>query len=373
MKIRIKAITNMEELRPIATEFDNFVQRWSDNPFLLSAFIAESANLCRSKGSKPLIIILYYSNTIIGIAPLEVYRKLEVTSANFLFGPHFLPDIIVDEKYRDICFTSLLKYLFSTLNLCCINLTFSNESPNLPILRQLSKKMHVYYGEKESFAHRVIQVNYTWNEYFARRGSNFRNRFRKIERKLDRFGNKNIVCTEKMDETMDICKKILEIEQKSWKARWMSNQGITEDIELLMLLSTISNVKENNSKFHWRAYILQLNNHDIAYVLVFRNKHTWFVKRTSYDEHYKALYPGLFIMNYTIQDLFSEPHSKLIDFCTDHGYLEVWAKKRLDRTVLILSKSSMLSLAAHVRSNPCLRRISDIALKYIPKSLFNLL
>jgi len=236
----------------------------------------------------------------------------------------------------------------------------------LPILREMIKKLNVYCGEKEAPKHRIITVNSSWEEYLALRGSNFRNRFRKIERKLDRIGNWTVIRAEKPGKNSEICKKIFKIEQASWKSPWMSSQGIEEDLELSMLLTAMCNVGENKPRFSWRAYILKLKDDDIAYVLAFRIKHTWFVKRTSYDQRYKSLYPGLLIMNHAISDLFS-PDVTLIDFCTDHSYLEVWAKNRLSRTALFVSKSYMLSFFTRVTTNSSVTHVWRVAMQHVPK------
>lgn len=357
MMFSIKVITNGAQLLAIREEFDSFVWKWSENPFLLSPFILSGMELCHSRGRVPIIFMIYDSDRIVGMAPLLLRHKMGIRFSEFLFGSHFLPEIVVDDEYREACICAIIDCLTENMNCKFLDLTLSAESKNLPALEESCNRIHIFSSSKVENCHRIALVNCTWDEFVSKRGSNFRHKFRRIEQKLSETGNWKISKVETLGQENELFDKILQIDALSWKKTWAFSKGITEDPELSMLFRSIVNNTKIKPVFTWCAYFLSINDKVISYVLVFKGKETAFIKRTSYDESYRDFSPGLLIMNYAVRDLFDDGRIRLIDWCSENSFMDRWSKITLPRMTIMVRKGIIPTVSSLCQGNGSIRKL----------------
>lgn len=357
MAFSIKVLTNEVQVSVVQEEFDSFVCKWSENPFLLSPFIISGMKLCRTKGRLPTLIIVYDSNRIVGMAALSMRHRLGIRFSEFLLGSHFLPEIVVDDEYREACICAIIGYLTENMNCKFLDLTLSAESKNLPALEESCRQMHIFSSSKVENCHRIALVNCTWDEFVRKRGSNFRHKFRRIEQKFTETGNWKTSKIETLGKENELFDKILQIDGLSWKKTWAFSKGITEDPELLMLFRSIVNNTKIEPVFTWCAYFLSINDKIISYVLVFKGKETAFIKRTSYDESYRDFSPGLLIMNYAVRDLFENGRIRLIDWCSENSFMDRWSKITLPRKTIMVRKGIVPIASSLCQGNGSIRKL----------------
>jgi hypothetical protein len=355
--ISIKIITDMSEFQKIENEFDCFVSNWSENPFFSSIFVKLGAQLSSFRGWDPLLLIIYDSNKIVGIAPLARRKKFGVCFVQFLYGPNFLMDFVVDEKFREVCVSKILHTLTTFLKCKFVDLTFSEESATLAQLEKACKASHIdFYTEKSWFGgHRIIPVTSKWDEFVKTKGKKFRANIRNVERKIEGLGNWRVTCVERFEDDPEVCEKIIRIYTFSWKRNWMTCRGIAYDPELAIALNALRKTQKNKSNFAWKVYFLELNGVAIAYVLIFRDKGTAFLKRGSYDDTYKQFSPGFFLYNYAIRDLFNEAKVHTIDWCADHHYQKFWAHTCLSRTDIKIRPGLLLATLERLLTFPIVK------------------
>lgn len=362
MRIVIKIITDTSQLCGIEKELDDFIGKWSNSPFLSSSFIKEGAKLCRSDGWIPLILIIYHSNRIIGMAPLALQNKFGINMARFLFGGHFLPDIVANDDYREICIFTVLKTLLNYLKCKFVNLTLSTDSENLTLVKKYSRELSVFFSKKTTGSRRIIHVNGTWDSFLEGKSRSFARSIRKSLRKLDKSGIWNINCVKNVSQDPKVFEKIAEIAKRSWKKKWMADRGIKADPELSAILNVLRDAVNENPVFQWQVYFLKLNNHLLAYRLIFIKEGKIFCKRTSYDERYSGFAPGKVLQYFVFKRLFNESNIKLIDFCNDHPYMEDWSPNVIPQITVYIQKNFFIAIIAKILTSKLFRKLSKTRL-----------
>ena len=364
MTLLIRVIPDPSELPEIEGVWNILINKCSKNPIFLSGFIKQFMEFYRSKGWTPLVLVISADKTIVGIAPLMTKKRFGVRFVKFLSKSWFSPDFIIDEQYRENCIAHILDFLFKTLKCQFVDLTMPAESQNLQILKQKCKANRIYFctkrGSWADMSHCIIPVGCTWDDFKRLRGRNFRRRFKKIERNLDRVGSWRIIRVENGDKGSDAIKKILDVERMSWKEAWRTRKGIEIDQDLLMIWKGSQYTARIEPDFKWRAWFLELNDQTLAYSLVLQYKETAFIIKTSYDERYKRFFPGIYVNNAAIRELFNKRQVRKIDWLTDLPFHRNWTSICLPRVRVMMSRKSVLpTIMGHVLTSEFTRNILD--------------
>ena len=134
----------------------------------------------------------------------------------------------------------------------------------------------------------------------------------------------------------------------SWKEKWRTQTGEKTDEDLLAILKASQRTARIEPNFKWNVWFLELNNQTLAYNLVLQYKKVAFMTKMSYDDRYRRFYPGIYLANSVIRELFNKEQVKSIDFLTDLPFLQSWASISLNRTRVMLAKGVVPTI---VRSN----------------------
>jgi hypothetical protein len=167
------------------------------------------------------------------------------------------------------------------------------------------------------------------------------------------------------NEEEDVFRKIVEIEKASWKPEWnLRRYHVCKDGELFDLWKWSSLVIRTCPDFKRTVRFLELNNHPIAYSLVFQHNETAYIYKTSYNDQYKRLYPGIYIINKTINDLFNLGNVKLIDFMTNKPFMTRWTAKHLSRIRISLTKDFVPIALESTVQQPQIKRVMEHLIPY---------
>jgi hypothetical protein len=341
MKVSVRVIQNYNGVHDIERAWNTLIDQCSNGPILLSGFVEQFTKLISSSGWAPLLLAISVDGKLVGISPLKVKKKFGFRLVKFLPRLEFSQDFVIENQYREICISHTIDFLFKTLKSQLVSLTLPGESLNLQILKQKCKASGIQFGTKPEMGHRILPVEGTWEEFETLRGGNFRRKLKKIARNLDRVGSWKITCLGKGNEGL-VAKKMLDVERVSWKEGWRSQAGMEVDQDLLMVWNGSQQTTETDPSFNWNVWFLDLNDQTLAYALVFQYKEVAFIVKTSYDERYKKLYPGIFIVNEAIRELFGRGQVKKIDFLTDLPFMETWTSLSLPRVGAIMSRKNIL-------------------------------
>jgi hypothetical protein len=314
---------------------------------MLSVFIKETMESTLQKDSIPIVLVLMADGKIIGVVSLSLRKKFGIRFASFLFDDHFSPDFVFDTGYSEVCLQNSLTFIFDNLGCRFTTLDLPAESLNLHILERMRETNRIYI-RKENDAylnHNIISVDRAWNDFKKLRGKNFRHRFKQIERRLSSAGQWQILLFENKDHEQGVLQKIMDIEKTSWKQNWRLQHHALVDESLLkfwwegssLAIRTYPDLKRS-------TWFLELNGYAIAYSLVLQYKGTAYIGKTSYNNQYRKIYPGIYVNNVAIQNLFNCGGIKTIDFMTNLPFHEIWKPKNLLRTRLLLFKGSLPNL-----------------------------
>ena len=330
-------IRSFDSIEQIGIEEWNEIAGKSENPYYLYGFIEQFFKSAKKFGGKPLFLVCFDEQEIVGIAPILINSwKGIFRTANFLTGPDFDPDFVIKEEHREPFLHNVIDFLFK--NVGCNLVDISLPSKNLCVLKNASESLGAHHLISSIEGHSVLHVEETWAEFEKRRGRNFKKFFRSIERKMEQSGTWKVVFTSKQSSTAKICEDILEIEKLSWKQDYRTQRGVKQDEGLLQLLTGAFN-SSLETGFRWQVAFLEVNGQNIAYSFWYEYKDTAFICKTSFNSSYKKYYPGVYINNAVVREIFNNPEIKQIDFMTALPFHARWEPKIIPRFRLIISKS----------------------------------
>jgi len=355
----IQVIFNPEGISKIEKEFDSFVSKNCNNPFMHSIFIRKRIERNSEPNSKPAILVLKENDDIIGIAPLLLIEKFEFRYVKWLFSCWYSPDFILNDAKREDCLQSFFHYIFQNLSCKFAILEISAESENQNLLDQVceSNNLSIHQIKGAHLNHRVIEVDRTWDEFQKSRGKDFRVEFRSLERKLSAASNFRTLMFENTENEDDSLKNIMQVEDGSWKQNWRRSHNSSFDVGLLNLWEGSSLVIRTNLDFRRKVWFLELNGQVIAYSLVIEYGETGYVAKTSFNNSCRNLNPGIYIFNEAVRGLFNSPTIKKIDFMTNLSFMKKWSSIELERTKFVISKGSLPKALMRLIQKPVIKAI----------------
>jgi hypothetical protein len=187
-----------------------------------------------------------------------------------------------------------------------------------------------------------------------------------VKRNLTKSGSWKVTCIEG-DKQADVANRIFAVEKKSWKEKWRLQRGEI-DWGLHIILRAVQKLSQMPQNLRWRTWFLELEGKTIAYVLGIIYKNVAILAKTSYDNQYRKLTPGIITQILAVQQLFNENQSKYIDFLSDLPFMRLWTNTCLPRigveiskgivpTILLILRQKLIST---VRSSPFLMKQAEI-------------
>lgn len=367
MKLSTYAISDPGKISEIQEQLDEFIIKNSENPFLLSAFMKKEMESALHSGFLPVVLVFSVEGKIVSLAPLLVKKRFGVGFASMLFEPWFTPDFISEEKYSSLCMENSLTFIFDHLQCQFETLALPGESANLPVLERICENENIAFRKKSEnwLDHCIVSVDKSWADFQNLKNRNFRRRFKRIEQQLDNSGKWQILLFENEDNEPEVIQKILAIEKSSWKQNWRTQHGSPIDEELLNVWEGSVFAVRTYPDFRRSVWFLELNGQTIAYTLVVQYKGKAYTFKTSFDNQYRRLSPGIYLKNVVLRDLFNSGRIKVIDFMTNLPFQERWTHNHLSRFEFHLSKGLLPNLFDSVIQQTPTKKLRSL----LPKSL----
>jgi CelD/BcsL family acetyltransferase involved in cellulose biosynthesis len=344
--LTIYAISDPSKISEIEEDLDTFTARNSTNPFMLSGFIKTQMEVALRKDSIPIVLVFMTEGKIIGLAPLLLRRKFGINFITLLVHFAFSPDFVFDPTYSEVCIRNLLKYMFNRLRCRIVSLDLPAESSNLRILKRMCEANKIGFRNENDVPidHAIVPVKSTWSDFQKSKSKSFIRKSENIERRLANAGRLNILRFENEDNEQDALGKITDIEEASWKQNWRVKHHYLADENLLNLWEASNLLTRSHLDFKRRVWMLELNDQPVAYNLALLYKGTAYMFKTSYKNQYRKFYPGIYINNIAIRDLFDSGNVQLIDFMTNLPFHKRWTSKYLVRVRFLMWKGFLAKL-----------------------------
>jgi hypothetical protein len=214
------------------------------------------------------------------------------------------------------------------------------------ILRSYLDAQHYNYKIFKGASSPFLTIaNRSWEEYLASKPSKLRNNFKRVQKNIENAGTLDI---QRIMDPGEILAILYAIENRSWK--YQDKSAITCKPEQMIFYRLLINRLQRHIVF----FVLSLDQVPVSYTLclLFRNK-CYFLK-TSYDETYKKLSPGIALLLYLLKYAFEHNMSEF-DFAGENeGHkLALTADIRHHNDYMIFNKhpySALLYKLGQVRS-----------------------
>ncbi len=253
-----------------------------------------------------------------------------------LFRPSLSPDIVVEPQLLGVFLENMLEFGNSSQPRY-FDLTLPSDSPTLDALEEKRETNGYVIGRLPVQGHKVLSINSTWSQFINQKGRKFRQNIRALQAKMERAGKWNITYSD-FDGSSETIKKILEIERRSWKEVMRSHSSGESDPELSAILKASVPAKSIDKGFRPLIWFLELNGQTIAYNIALCYKGTAYMAKTSFDDSFRDLSPGIFLNNRSIEDLFESKQVERMDFLTDLPFQSRWTTTSLARARILVSQ-----------------------------------
>lgn len=358
MGLSVHAIGEPKKIYELREKIDSFLANNSKNPFIFSQSIMDQMVATSTQKAIPVVLVFMNDEKVVGVLPLSLRRTFGIQYARFLFGYDYSPDLFFDPQYRDYCMQQSIHFIFNRLGCTFSSLELPADSPNLVPLISICRASKVDFNINNDvkMQYRVLPVNCTWTDFLTS-NSKFRRESRKLERKISNAGKIQINRIENEVNTHDVFNKIIEVEKECWKEDWRKSFNINEDVYLQNDWEWSSAGAKIFPNYKPTVWFLELNGQTISYSFVIKYKGTAFLARTSFNNKFRFLSPGVNLNNIVLRDLFESGDVQMLDFMTDLPFMKRWTNRCRLRVRIGLSKGLVLMLYRYAIQQPPIRMI----------------
>jgi hypothetical protein len=227
----------------------------------------------------------------------------------------------------------IVDILFNRFNCKTAEITFEKGSVNKKALENTCLTKGLFFNcypmsrSKDNKA--VIPVKTSLAEFRKALGKRARRNFKRTVNKLEKLGSWQVHDEELNNISIE---KIYDVEKHSWKNSLTGKNKLIKDQGLDCTLKGVKKNNEENPLFRSKVWFLEINGIPASYQLVLNYKKMAYFVKTSYDQRFRDVSPGKFLMNCVIDQIFQEQTAKEIDFITNLPVVNIWkpvVKKRL--------------------------------------------
>jgi len=335
--ISVLVISDLDRFVSLESFWDGELRGRVDDPSLSSCILVEYWKFGLRLGYKPFMMVFLREGGIVGFAPLMMRSRFGFREVSNL-DQHFYPDFFSDEV-RKICINKLIDFLFKRLNSVSTNLTFEDGSVNQKMLEKICVKRSLHFSKALGEQQALLPVRSNLESFRASLSSQSRRSFRRNYKRIDALGSWEIYDV-KIDSNS--VKKIWEVEKHSWKNNLKGTDKTIKDFGLSLVLRAVQKNSDFNA-FESNVWFLDLNGVTIGYVLVLKTNKTAFFLKTSYDQRFRAISPGKFMINDLIERIFREQTVETIDFMSNLPFFKNWNPIIKNRVVIKIDRNPLMS------------------------------
>jgi len=309
-----------------------------DDPFLSGCMMDLHWKLGQRVGFHPFMLVFLREERIVGFAPLMMRTRFNLRTVSN-FDQYTCPDFFVDD-YREVCIWKMVDFLFGRLKCGSVNLTFKDESENQRVLEKVCEKRGLKFSRVPQEGQAIIPVNTSLKGFKGSLSRNTRKKFKRIGKKLASLGSWKI---SSYDVDQSSIEKVWVVEKFSWKNVLEGKKKAIKDWGIEFALRGAQRGRSGEGFFDSELCFLEVNDVPIAYVLVLKHNQIVFFAKTSYDQRFGGVSPGIFLLNDLIEKVFQEGSMEKIDFYTALPFMQLWKPKIKKRVTINIEKRSFLS------------------------------
>lgn len=214
------------------------------------------------------------------------------------------------------------------------------KSHNLSVLKQVCRESGI---DCISYSHTgcaTVPVDSSWSQ-FEKKRRHLRREIERTNRRLMEKGQLSIKWFGNGDDKTKIFKKILTIEKSSWKALQQKSKKFEVDASIIFVLNGCVQTALTVPLFNWGVAVLELNETPIAHSMFLEFNGHAYICKTSFNDNYRKLGPGIYINYAVVRELMRRNNIKLIDFMTNLPFSHKWASNVVPINRIIISKKGI--------------------------------
>lgn len=227
------------------------------------------------------------------------------------------------------------------------------DSPTLSALRRALSGSGIPAAERPGRASPYIDIDGSWGDYLAGRPRKVTHEWERKGRKLEAAGRVSVVGFEEGAASDRLIDEFISVESRSWKEKNGTSIGArgVEDF----YHQAARGLAETGA---FRPFWLELEGEMIAFLLGAVHGGTYFAMKTSYDESFAALSPGVRLFTEAVRYAFGAGLARF-DFLGQRArWKDEWAtgwREHVDVTLYGKGLRGALARAVDVRVRPAVR------------------
>lgn len=319
----------------VSTWLDAF---WSDRPTALLAI---------AKGGE-----------IVGLAPFldDTRGQLWCRSSLVLpiHGQIRRTDLVYGVSPSEVI-DAVLSHFEATRRSVKLAMLVSNSSPTYSVLPEIAASHRLSaYVRPESLSP-GIQIDGKWESFFLSKSRHFRRRIRKKEKAIEKAGQVSIRIRTRPVDVERTLEAIFTVERHSWKAK--RAQFISGDPTLVKFYTELA---RRAAELGWlRVHLLFFDSKPVAFIFGLVHDNKYYALKTSYDERYSQLSPGVVLVSHAIRDAFSQELQAFDFLGEDSRWKHQWATDFNPHSTICIAPRTRLQCAGchfyHAQLKPSIK------------------
>lgn len=296
---------------------------------------------------RPLLGAAWKGKDLVGVAPFTLWDgslgRVSVRRVDFAGHNADAGEFLVSDAEPGVlsAFITSLKDM-SELDVICLNGLDAGSDKYHEAME--SAEGNGLDSETAPYRYATVDLGAGYADYCKSKSANFRRNLRRHARRVESAGDvsvERIHGTTAAGRVNEFTKRIFRVSGKSWK----------------------KGANPVHSKHHWRFYrdvidafskrgmvdiaILTINGVDAAYIVGLAERGTYYDFTISFDDSFKDLYPGVYLMQELLKQLPASGVRKVVSH-GDHGYKERWACEFATLNRVFLFTHGLRSTLSHI-------------------------
>lgn len=338
MELKLSVISNVEDMRSLQSHWDDFVDRYSESPFLLSGFV-EQFFASHTDGLTPYYFVFKVDRKIVGIIPVGI-GNFGFRYCRFQLHKGFQPEFVFNTEYESKCLKMALEILFRRMKCQFADFSLPTANRSLEALSTACSEQGFKLKISADNGRAVVPVNCSWAQ-FEKQRRHLRREFERTERRLKDLGQLDTVWFGRGSDQAEAMQSIIKVEETSWKKPVFMQKGMSVDPSIQFILDGCARTSPMGSKFDWGVAVLNLNRTPIAYSLFVEHSGHAYVCKTSYNQRYRQQGPGIYVNYSVVRELLNRSNIRIIDFMTNLTFSHKWASQVVPVNRLVITQGGI--------------------------------
>ncbi len=310
----VKRLDSLSELRRAAGAWDDL---WERSEITLPTARAEMIALwseCFAADRPFVALLVEHDGQLVGALPLMETRRFGLKVGG-LPGNDWSPagDLVVDQRcdVNRVCERLLEALRHAAWPMLWLDALPSGANRWQSFLKTLEQE-RVAHATQHRFAIDVVEIQETWDDYFAARSRSHRRHVHRAAKRASKRGSTELMRYDKLtpDQVEPLLRECFELEASGWKGR---ARGAVLNVPVAWDFYQ----RQARQLAAWRQLsvnVLQHQGRPIAFEYGWRSKGVYCTPKVGYDEAFGQLAPGQLLRYRLIEQLHQERDVKWIDF-----------------------------------------------------------